>query len=107
MQLQEKIHSKGFNLNNESFKTTAVLNPQEAAIFAASHLDKQKIADMKSNVEHMKETLKKAAEAKKAEATKQQEVPLAGPSTHEEKKPTTFDYIPGKLVLNLDLGVYE
>jgi hypothetical protein len=99
MQLQEKIQSKGFSAS-DSFKTTAVLNPQEAAIFAASHLDKQNIADMKSNVEYMKEKLKKEAEARQAKATKQ-EPASAGPSSSAldgvvAKKIPAFEYIPGK-----------
>lgn len=59
MQLQEKIRSKNSNIKYEK---AAILRPDEAAVFlASSHMSKQKINDMKRNVEQMKESLKKAA----------------------------------------------
>ncbi|KAI6192375.1 Pre-mRNA processing factor 3 [Aphelenchoides bicaudatus] len=98
MQLQEKMQSKGFS-SGDSFKTTSVLNPQEAAIFASTHLSKQKIADMQNNVAQLKETLKKAAERKQAEVKKEEESATPGtsmlPEEIEEKKSLTFEYIPG------------
>lgn len=101
MQLQKQINAKNFA--PATYEKTAVLNPEEAAIFANTHLTK-KISDMQKNVDKIKESLKKAAEQKTKTDTKTEPgtassisigIDLAEVINEEEDKKPKFEYIPG------------
>jgi NADH dehydrogenase/NADH:ubiquinone oxidoreductase subunit G len=101
MKLQEKLQSKGFTTG---FDKAAVLRPEEAAIFANSQLSRQNITDMKSNVERMKESLKKAASERKgardADSTKIKmeggtSLQMPTDTAIKKERKSAFEYIPG------------
>lgn len=99
MNLHENLQNKGFTTG---FEKTVVLRPEEAAIFVNSQLSRQGITDMKSNVDRIKESLKKAAsERKRLESAKRTVNDVSSSSkTSTDTAPKTeekpaFEYIPG------------